>query len=64
MKSFNKTRELDVMEIVIIEEGLKKLRDDFPNSGLSINGLDILENLIEDLKRTHTIKLKPSILNK
>ena len=64
MKSFNKTRELDVMEIVIIEEGLKKLRDDFPNSGLSIDGLDILENLIEDLKRTHTIKLKPSILNK
>jgi len=64
MKNFNKTRKLDVTEIVIIEEGLEELRANFPNSGLSIDGLDILENLIEDLKRTHTIKLKPSILNK
>ena len=59
MQNFNKTRELGVIEIVIIEEGLRKLRDDFPNSGLSIKGLDALENLIKDLKNINKIKITP-----
>ena len=59
MKNFNKTRKLDVTEIVIIEEGLEELRANFPNSGLSIKGLDALENLIKDLKNINKIKITP-----